>query len=165
MATTLAISAILVSVIGLGVALWTGSFNRRSADAAEGSQHAADRAADAAKDSARSAAQVARAERDRDHEMYRPYVNGIFTRERSERTGNELIFFAFTPDRSYRMAGHAVDGQSKLPLTVPLLAPAGVPVRFQVDDLGGGKVSSSRELICLQFWPPVADLDPVEPWT
>ncbi|MFC7535146.1 hypothetical protein [Actinoplanes sp. GCM10030250] len=48
MSEILAAIAVVVSLVALAVAWWNGNSARRSADAAEGSQHAADRSADAA---------------------------------------------------------------------------------------------------------------------
>ncbi|XVV17200.1 hypothetical protein ACQP2X_23330 [Actinoplanes sp. CA-131856] len=48
MSETLAAIAVVISLVALAVAWWNGNSARRSADAAEGSQHAADRSADAA---------------------------------------------------------------------------------------------------------------------
>lgn len=48
MSEALAAIAVVISLAALAVAWWNGISARRSADAAEGSQHAADRSADAA---------------------------------------------------------------------------------------------------------------------
>ncbi|MEU8419407.1 hypothetical protein AB0C15_00840 [Micromonospora sp. NPDC048835] len=75
MSETLAAIAVVISLVALAVAWWNGNSARRSADAAEGSQHAADRSADAA-------LRVADVESQRRHAEVRPrYKIEIFPGE------------------------------------------------------------------------------------
>lgn len=154
MTNVLSIIALAVSVSALAVSWWLGL---RSARAAE--------------QSAKDASRVARAEVNRDHEMYRPLQGGAtFDRALNERTGKENLFLIFTPDRTYRIGGEALfdaglGHEALTPLDVGTgLAKAGAGVRLFVGELSGGRGASLPKALRLRFWPP-AEGDPGEPWS
>jgi hypothetical protein len=172
-----------VAVIALLVALWTGKSNQRSAAAAEGAEVTSRQAADAARDSARaaeaaaeSAAQVSRAERDRDHEMYRPNDPrrpfGAFHWEphfqnQAGAPEHHALFFTFTPPRNYRYGGRttfATGGNGPLVSRPSMILEAGKPAKVHVDTIPAEVFQSQVKELNLEFWPP-ADGDPGEKWT
>ncbi|MGW4943441.1 hypothetical protein ACWEOZ_17855 [Actinoplanes sp. NPDC004185] len=160
---TLSIIAIVISAVAIGVSVWTGLSNKRSAVAAEQALVAAEKAADASAASARSAAQVAKAELERDHESYRPRGVREFVLVRNERTGRDNVFFDFTPDRSYRLMGdgmHEHGGRVPLSSNPGPILQAGHRTRLYVGELEGTPLPKS---LSLRFWPP-ASTDPGEPW-
>lgn len=153
MSTVLSILAIAVSVAALVVSWWLGL---RSAKAAERSSEDARR--------------VARAEVNRDHEMYRPLQGtATFEKVHNERTSKENLFLVFTPGRTYRLAGDAIfdagpGREARMPLDLsggP--ARGGTPVRLFVGELTGSDAALPKALR-LQFWPP-AEGDPGETWS
>jgi hypothetical protein len=161
----LAIIAVGVSIGALAVSVWTGKYNKRSAVAAEDSAATAKEAGESAKAAAESAASVARVELDRDHEAYRPQLlDAHFEIVDNERTGGDNLFYVFTLTRSYRAAGDKLEGDSRSPLGLDLVLPAGKPIRVHVDGLRPVQDQSAVKSLHLRFWPP-ADADPVEWWT
>jgi hypothetical protein len=168
--TVLAVLALIVSLVA---AFYTGMQGRasvRSADAAEGSLHAADRAADAAKDSAETARVLAVVEMHRLHSEYRPDLSdGRFEAVHNPRTGQYCSFYVFTLPRGYRIRGVGVGnggGRSDLSLDPTLYAPAGHEVHAFVGDLKGLKDEDIRAMprrLNFRFWPP-QDGDSGEHW-
>ena len=170
MTTALAVTAVVISLGALGVALWQGSSNRRSAVAAEDSavtsRQAADYAresAEHAKASAEAADRVAQSEVGRDHETYRPMVPHQFTRVANPRTGKDNLFFEFWPKRTYRMAADLLlEGGGMSPASIdpgPVIE-AGRRTRVYIGEVGGMKLP---EGLSMRFWPPEAG-DPGESW-
>jgi hypothetical protein len=152
----IALAAAILSVVALAVSWILGL---RSARAAEKSERHAQASAQAAE-------RVARAEVDRDHDMYKPVQIGpeSFVIERNPRSGEENLFCVFTPTRSYRITGESVEGNSHMPLSVPLFNPAGVQVRMFIDVLQPIRDISSKTELRLRFWPP-AEVDNRDLWT
>jgi hypothetical protein len=172
--------SVILSTLALGIAAGALVVARRNANAADTSAveagrsaDAANRSADAAEDSAHhaessaaSAAVVARIEASREHESCRPqWVGPEFTTEENARTQVEHLFFEFSLNRTYRMAGYAThqDSKGRTPLPVDLLVLAGVPQKVAVQDLRPARDYPSVTFLHFQFWPP-ADVDDVEHW-
>jgi type II secretory pathway pseudopilin PulG len=156
MTTALTILAIVISLGALAVSWLLGLRSARAAEKSE--QHA--------KASAHAAERVARAEVDRDHEMYKPAQIGpeSFVVEQNPRTNEEDLFCIFTPTRSYRISGESMNGSSPMALSMPLFNPAGVQVKVFIDVLNPIRDMSSKTELRLRFWPP-ADVDDRDLWT
>lgn len=170
----MAIAALIVSIIALGVAIATAGYNKRNAEAAEGSKEAADRSADAAKDSARhaessaeSAAAMVRTELERDHEARAPEHNGNFEYIHWS-PGPEIrnLIYLFRLDRPYvvqaevsrengrvtsarAMNGHFEDGL----------------FRIDIDAWPEGLQERVWEQLTIRFWPPRTDDEGHVPWS
>jgi hypothetical protein len=132
------------------------------------SAKAAERSAKAAEDSAAEAAKVARVELDRDHETYRPPqpLTPHFEISTNSRTDHRQLFFKFTPPRSYRIFGDAIEGRSRSRLPFNGLAfPAGQEVKVSVQTLYPVRKTASVEELHLRFWPPAESDEDVEQWT
>jgi hypothetical protein len=138
---TLAIIAIVVS-IGSGIVAWK------------------------ARGDSRSSAQIAAAAL---HETYRPAQprDPDFPEELNQRTGRRIMFFLFTPPRTYRVAGDATHGtegrSSRTPLVLSQVVMAGKPVKVFVGEMTGGKGPALPISLNIRFWPP-APGDQGEQW-
>jgi hypothetical protein len=169
------IFTVLLSAAALAVAIAAAAIARRNANAADDSAVSARISAEAAKESAGhakssavSAAVVARTELERNHEMYRPAqpAEPHFQIEVNERTQHENLVFEFTPARTYRVSGDALnaDGNGRTPLSVNLLVRAGEKVRINFDELRPVRQDTTFKALHLRFWPP-SEVDDVEQWT
>ncbi|WP_146164348.1 hypothetical protein [Pseudosporangium ferrugineum] len=170
MATALAIIAVAISIAALSVSIWTALINRRNAVAAEDSAVSARLAAEAAKESARhseksseSAAVVAHAETQRDHRALRPeppLQESMLRRKHNSRTHVSGRFLVFTPQRTFRVAGDALIGESRRPLSLGPVIEGGREVEVYLDE---GARGPQVEAVNLRFWPALAG-DPGEEW-
>lgn len=141
----------IVGVVGGIAGPWIAIVARRdSRDSAE-----------ASRDSANEAAKVSRIENQRQHEAFRPELpNEIEAQKR-----DASLFGSITVDRDYRIAATGLyDESSSHEIGMPLLIRAGQPQSFQIDHLPPGAKEPRTKAILFRFWPPVADVDGVEPW-
>ncbi|MFI5938054.1 hypothetical protein [Actinoplanes sp. NPDC051494] len=135
----------------------------RSAKAAEESSEHAEVSAKAARDSAEAAQRLTRAEVERDHRDLHPRdLNARFFYERTTVGDRLVLFFTFTPLRTYRCKGQTVSGTSSSPLGLPLVAEAGKRVKVQVADMTN-RDKPAYEMLEMQFWPPL-DVDKGGDW-
>jgi hypothetical protein len=168
------VAALLISVIALVVAIWTGKHNRRNADATESSAVAAEdsaassaRSADAAEQAVASANEMVGIERKRQHDMYRPtrLDSSGFELVRNERSGQQDLFFVFNLPRSYRVLADKVQRNARTALGVDRLVRGGSTARVHVETLLPGREKPLAGELHLRFWPPSPEVDKVEVWT
>jgi hypothetical protein len=162
MTTALATIAVLLSAAALFVSIWTALIGRRNVVAAEESAVSARFSAEAAKDSAKhaeksaeSAGVVAQAEVGRDHRELRPLPpekGSAIRRRDNARTGNRNRFLVFRPERTYRVAGDALIGDSRRPLSVGPLIEGGKEVEIFLDE---GLGSVQVDAVNIRFWPSI----------
>lgn len=168
MTTILAIIAILVSLGALGVAFWQGCSSRRSADTAEEALKTAQEAAAHAKASADAAERVAQAEVGRDHEMYKPKVNGGCELE-STGWGNpdrDALVYLFTLDRDYEvMAWVKRDDGARAEARVRKPDREDRDWKILLDEVPRGQRETRWERLEVRFWPPQAVAGRAVPWT
>ena len=163
MTTALAIIAVLVSLGALGVAIWQGNSNRRSAAAAEGAEITAQQSVDIArqselhaKASAEAAQQVAKAEIERDHDRLAPDLGQATWDQYREPfdPADWRHLYVFRASRAYavQVTGVWADGSTVGLVTEPPLGQiqSGSEVRVHVG--AEGKVGLPDSLL-LRFWP------------
>jgi hypothetical protein len=84
----------------------------------------------------------------------------MIRRKKNPRTSNSNRFLVFTPAHTFRVAGDALTGSSRRPLSVGPVIEAGQEAEIYLDD---GSRGVQVEAVNLRFWPPQAD-DAGEAW-
>jgi hypothetical protein len=146
----------------------TADETRRTADAGEAAVSAAKVSAAAAEAAAREAGDVARMEREREHDRLGPGpVPTIVTTLESNPRSHELprnLFGTVTVPRDYRVLADAVyRGGTRVSLSLDRVLHAGRTYRFPIELWPPGRTEPEVDHIAFRFWVPT-DTDPVEAW-
>lgn len=163
----IALTAVVVTVAGLGVAVIAAYFARVSARAGNVS-------AEASRRSAEEAAAIVAIERERRSEerevrhadLAPPNPGEIITELRpNPRTGQSSLFGTITLPRGYRVraARKYADGGSS-DIGIAMLPPPNRVVDFHIEHWPPGATDVQTQELVFKFWPPL-DIDDTDTWS